>query len=133
MGLKERIKEKSAGLVRRETITLPETGEEVQVRGLMFGEKERAAELKGAKQSFTLIALVVEDPATGAPIWNANSQEDHDEIAGLHIADTDAIVEAMNRLSSGKEKAAPPAPAPLPLPSSDSESEDAPSPSLRSA
>jgi hypothetical protein len=122
--LKGRIKAKAAGLVRRETITLPETGEDVQVRGLMFGEKERAAELSGAKQSFTLIALVVEDPATGKPIWNANAQEDHDEIAALPIADTDAIVEAMNRLSRGKANGTSPSP------SSASESEAEPSPSL---
>lgn len=109
MSLKEQLKTKSASLVRRETLTLPETGLEVQVRGMMFGEKERVAEHAGFKQSAMMIALTVEDPSTGKPIWNANAAEDQQEIAGLPIADTVAIVEAIGRLSgfSGQGKGSP--------------------------
>lgn len=99
MSLKDRLDSKSAGLVRRETITLPATGEEVRIRGMMFGEKERVAELSGFKQSATMIALCVEDPTSGDAVWNANDLKDHQRIAKLPIADTNAMAEAIQRLS----------------------------------
>lgn len=83
---------------------LPETGVEIQVRGMMFGEKERVAEATGFKQSAMMIALTVEDPATGKPVWNPNTREDQDEIAALPINDTEAIVEVVNRLSGFDKK-----------------------------
>jgi hypothetical protein len=99
MSLKDRIRKRSAEFVRREPVLLPVTGETVTVRGMMFGEKERIAELTGFKQSATMLALCVEDPESGKPVWNASSLEDHEEIAGLPIPDTEAIVGAINRLS----------------------------------
>lgn len=100
MSLKEQLHSKAASLLRRETITLPVTGLDVQVRGMMFGEKERIAELTGFKQSATMLALCVEDPATGKPLWNPAAREDHDQIAALPIEDSEEIVQAIGRLST---------------------------------
>lgn len=97
MSLKEQIKSKSAGLVRRETVTLPECGVEIQVRGLMKGEVQRAGEHK--RSTDVQIALSCEDPATGKGIWNPNDHNDLEEIAALHTVDAAVILEASNRLS----------------------------------
>lgn len=97
MSLRDRIRDKSAGLVQREVITLPECGEKVQVRGLMAGEVQRAGEHK--RSTHVQIALSTEDPETGKPIWNPNSLEDLDEIAGMHSVDVAFLADASNRLS----------------------------------
>lgn len=95
--LKEQIKSKSAGLVQRETVTLPECGIEVQVRGLMAGEVQRAGQAK--RSADTQVALSAEDPKTGKNIWNPNDLNDLDEIAALHSVDLATLLEASNRLS----------------------------------
>lgn len=97
MSLKEQIKARSAELVRRERVTLPEAGIEVQVRGLMAGEARRSGEHK--RSADVQIALSVEDPATGKQIWNPNDLNDLDEIASLHTVDVATILEVGNRLS----------------------------------
>lgn len=122
MSLRDRINQKSTSLVRRETITLPATGEVVQVRGMMFGEKERVAELSGFKQSATMLALTVEDPETGKGFWNPNDQKSLDEIAALPIPDTQAIVEVINRLSGFSKEGNDNSPATESSPSSSSDS-----------
>lgn len=99
MSLKEQLAQKAASLVRREKIALPATGMVVQVRGMMTGEAVRVAELKGEKQTATMVALVTEDPEGGAAIWKANDLRDHQAILALPIADTTAIMDAANRLS----------------------------------
>jgi hypothetical protein len=95
--LRAQIKAKSASLVRRETVLLPECGMEVQVRGLMAGEVRRCGEHK--RSSDVQVALSVEDPATSKPVWNANSLDDLNEIAALHSVDLATIVDTSNRLS----------------------------------
>lgn len=97
MSLKDKIASKSAGLVKRELVTLPECGEQVQVRGLMAGEVKRAGDHK--RSTDVQVALSTEDPETGKPIWNANDLHDLDAIGGLHSVDLFTIVEASNRLS----------------------------------
>lgn len=101
MSLRDQIRTASAGLVRRETISLPDCGVTVQVKGLMAGEAQRAGEAK--RQGETQVALSTEDPETGKLIWNPNVREDLDEIAGLSTYDFATIIEASNRLS-GIEK-----------------------------
>lgn len=95
--LREQLKARSADLVRRETVTLPDCGLAVQVRGLMAGEVRRAGEAK--RSADVQVALSAEDPATGAPIWNPNSLPDLDEIASLSTVDVATLLEASNRLS----------------------------------
>lgn len=100
MSIREQIKERSAGLVLREAVTLPECGIEVQVKGLMSGEAERAGNAK--RPTDVQVALGTEDPATGKLIWNPNSREDLDEISGLHMADKATLLKAIDRLSGGE-------------------------------
>lgn len=97
MSLKEQIKSRSAELVKREKVTLPELGIEVQVRGLMAGEVRRAGESK--RSADVQIAISVEDPNTGQQIWNPNDLTDLDAIAGLHSVDMATLILASNRLS----------------------------------
>lgn len=97
MGIRDEIRSKSAALVKRERITLPECGVEVQVRSLMSGEAQRAGESK--RSGDVQVAIGTEDPETGQPIWNPNSREDLDEIAGLHAVDKAVLMKAINDLS----------------------------------
>lgn len=97
MSLREQIKTRSADLVKRERVTLPESGVEVQVRGLMAGEVRRCGEHK--RGSDVQIALSVEDPESGKAIWNPNDLNHLDEVAALHTVDTAVILAASNRLS----------------------------------
>lgn len=110
---------------------LPETGETVQVRGMMFGEKERVAGAPSEKQGYLMIALCTEDPETSKLIYNANAQEDHDLIAALPVADTEAIVDAVRRLS-GLDGAGKGSPVTGSSPSPSPESSAAPSTSSAS-
>lgn len=95
--LRDQIRAKSASLVRRERLVLPEAGIEVQVRGLMSGEAQRAGQAK--RSADVQVALCVEDPATGKFVWNPNSLDDLDEIAALHTVDQAAILDLCNELS----------------------------------
>lgn len=97
MGLRDQIRTRSAELVRRERVTLPEAGIEVQVRGLMAGEVRRAGE--HARSTDVQLALSVEDPETGQQLWNPNNLPDLDEIAALHPVDSVTLLIASNRLS----------------------------------
>lgn len=101
MSLKEQLAARSAELVRRERVTLPMAGLEVQVRGLMAGEARRSG--SHARTEDVQIALSTEDPATGKPIWNANVLEDLDAIAALHTADQATIIKKGNELSGMDE------------------------------
>lgn len=95
--LREQIKQRSADLVKRESVELPECGLTVQARGLMSGEAQRAGEHK--RSADVQVALGTEDPATGKLVWNANSREDLDEIAALHSVDKAVLLTTINRLS----------------------------------
>lgn len=95
--LREQIKARSADLVKREKVKLPESGVEVQVRGLMAGEVRRSGEHK--RSADVQIAISVEDPETGKQLWNPNDLHCLDEIAGLHSVDVATILEVSNRLS----------------------------------
>lgn len=97
MSLREEIKTASAGLVKRESVLLPECGVTIQVRGLMVGEVQRAGNAK--RSGDVQVALSAEDPASGKQIWNPNDLTDLDEIAAMHSVDVAVIVEASNRLS----------------------------------
>lgn len=100
MSLREQLKAKNATLIKRRIITLPDSGIEVQVRGLMLGELHRITDAKGtAKQTATQIGLCLEDPVTGVPVYNVGSQEDINEIHGYSINDGTAVVNTSNELS----------------------------------
>lgn len=101
MSLRERIRSKSAGLVKRETVSLPESGETVCVRGMMAGEAHRVGETKGFKQTALVMALCVEDPETGKPLWNGNVLEDVQEIEAMHPLDVAFLVNKATELSGG--------------------------------
>lgn len=106
MSLRETIRKKSASLVKRETVHLPDLDVDVQVRGLMLGEVNRITDQEGTgKQSATQIALSVEDPETSKPIWNANLHEDMEEIAGLTMNDAQLIITKGSNLSGIGKKA----------------------------
>lgn len=97
MSLREKLNTRSAELVKRERVTLPESGLEVQVRGLMQGEVRRSGE--HARATAMQIAFSVEDPETGNLVWNPTDAGHLDEIDGLHTIDSAVILEASNRLS----------------------------------
>lgn len=97
MSLKEKLATRSADLVKRKKITLPECGIEVQVRGLMAGEVRRSGEHK--RSADVQIALSVEDPETGKAVWNANVLEDLDAIAAMHTVDQAVLLKESNELS----------------------------------
>lgn len=101
MSIRAAIKSASAGLLKREKHTLPECGVEVQIRGLMAGETHRAGEAKGFKQVAIMVALAVEDPETGQPIWNANNLDSVQEIEALSPVDMAFLTKQINRLSGG--------------------------------
>lgn len=100
MSLKSRIAEKSKALVQRKTVTLPRSGEEVTVKGLMSGEYQRVNAAPEVVRGEVLACLCLEDPATpGVLLLNVNDQADRAIAAGLHIDDMTAIVEEHNRLA----------------------------------
>lgn len=129
--LKERLREKSRELIKRETVTLPETGETVVVRGLTFGENERVGTAREEKRGLMMVAVAVEDPETGKPIWNPNDVGDMQALGELPLADMQAVVKAIDRLSAGNRSASGKTGS-SPTPSSGSGSEAAPSPSSKS-
>lgn len=104
MSLKDRIQRKNAGLVKRETHTLPDAQETVQICGLMLGERSRVGEKTGFAQVATMIALGLEDPDTGERIYNANDLDDHNQIATFSGPDSDLIVDTIMRLSGMDKK-----------------------------
>lgn len=105
MSLKDRIGQKSAALVRREPLTLPQIGEKVMVRGMMSGDLLRVnAQKDEQKRALLTAALCVEDPDTGQLLWMPHSQEDLDHIGGLHQDDLIAIAELAARLSGLADK-----------------------------
>lgn len=97
MTLKEQIASRSAGLVLREKVVLPECGLEVQVRGLMAGEVRRAGESK--RSADVQVALSTEDPETNKLLWDPGNVLDLNAIAELHSVDLFTILQASNRLS----------------------------------
>jgi hypothetical protein len=100
MSLRDQIDANSASLVERGRITLPKAGLEVQVRGLMTGEQLRInAEKDEVKRMLLTIALCVEDPATGQPVWAPHNLKDLDAIERLHVSDTAAIAQEVARLN----------------------------------
>jgi hypothetical protein len=104
MGLREDLKAASLASIERETITLPKTGLVVQIRGLMFEELSRIGKLKGWKSDTTMVALAVEDPATGELLWSPNALDDANEIGMLHGRDVRLIIDTINRLSGVDEE-----------------------------
>lgn len=88
-------------MVQRETVTLPECGVTVRVRGLTAGEAHRCGSEKGFKQVATQIALAVEDPNTEQPLWQAHVLEHVQEIEALHPIDCATLVKKINELSGG--------------------------------
>lgn len=106
MGLKERLKEKSASLVERELVTLPRSREVVRAKCLMSGEQLRCGAAKPERQPLLFIALGTEDPETGKPLWNPNSLDDIESIEALHGDDMKAILDTVRRLSGMDPKAA---------------------------
>lgn len=106
MSLRDNLKKKSASLVKRRTVTLPETQEEVEIRGLMMGQVNRVTDQKGqAKQVRMQIALSTFDPQTGEQVWNADHQPDAEEIDALPTPDGLLIVNVSNELSGIGEAA----------------------------
>jgi hypothetical protein len=104
MSLKDRLKQKSDALVKREKITLPRTGEVIGVKGLMSGDLLRCSEHKGDRQSRLFVALGTEDPETGSMLWNPNDMNDLDAIGALHNDDMAAILNAVRRISGLEEE-----------------------------
>lgn len=99
--LRDQIRARSAELVKREKVTMPKSGVEVQVRGLMVGEVRRAGDHK--RPADVQIALSVEDPETGKQVWNPNDLNDLDEIAALHAVDAATLLRMSDRLSGMAE------------------------------
>lgn len=88
-------------MVRRETVTLPECGVTVRVRGLMAGETHRCGQEKGFRQVSTMVALGTEDDETGKPLFQAHVLEDVQEIEAMHPVDVAFLVKKINELSGG--------------------------------
>lgn len=105
MSLKERLKSKAHEWVRRESLTLPETGEVIQVRGMVMGEVNRINQAPKDAQEFVQVALSTEDPETGKPLWNPNSLDDLNEIRALPPMDVVKICERGNVLSGVSKEA----------------------------
>jgi len=104
MGLRDRLKEKSAALVQRSTITLPKTGEKVVVRGITTGAAERANAAPKDQVAIAIIAFCTEDPEKpGAPLFNYNDLNDRAEIANLDQNDAAAILKEYTKLSGTEE------------------------------
>jgi hypothetical protein len=109
MSIKDKLAQSSSNL-RREKVTLPRSGVEVQIRELVFGDLDRASYAKPELKNRGLIAAAVEDPETGKPVWDAKDYNDMEAIAALAKEDAEAILEAINRVSGigeeGKENSA---------------------------
>lgn len=97
---REQLRQRNREIVQREPVTLPESGLQVVVKGLMAGEVNRVSTHK--RQGDAQIALATELPS-GELIWDAEVKEDLDEIAGLHTVDQATLIQVINRLS-GMEK-----------------------------
>lgn len=107
MSLRDELKSASAALVKRRTITLPESGKVVEVRGLMLGQMNRVGEQKGqGKQVATQICSCMFDPDTGEQILNPGDANDIEIANGLSVRDGSLIIETCNELSGIGEAAA---------------------------
>ena len=93
---REQLRQRNREIVQREPVTLPESGLQVVVKGLMAGEVRRSGEHK--RSADAQIALSTELPS-GEPIWDPTIREDLDEIAALHTIDQATILQISNRLS----------------------------------
>jgi hypothetical protein len=105
MSLKDRLKQKNGSLVKREVINLPDSGERVQCKALMLGDRSRIGEKKGFSSIATMLALSLEDPDTGQLLYNPNSLDDHNEIALFSGPDSDLIVDTVLRISGMTKEA----------------------------
>ena len=92
-------------MVRRRTEVLPDSGETVQIRGLILGEINRISDQPSIRQSLYQIALSLEDPTTNQHIYNPNVLEDIQEIEAFSPRDGMHIVEVSNELSGLGKKA----------------------------
>lgn len=101
--LRDRLVSKSEGLIQRETITLPKSGEVIVVRSLMSGEMFNINASKEQYRQAITIALGTEDPETGQPIFRSNDVHDLEAVGKLHWRDIKAISDAINRLSDTDE------------------------------
>lgn len=119
MSIRDQIRQKSAALVRSECVALPDMGVEIEVRGMMLGERNRVMgegyDKDGrpvpSKLYPLLVALTCYDPSSGKQVWNPNVLEDRQEIEAMPGPTVDEIVAVALRLS-GMDKDAPKEPAP---------------------
>jgi hypothetical protein len=103
----DQLHNKSLALVKREVITLPESGMRVVVRSLMSGDMLRVNAMSDDLQALAMFAFATEDPDNpGRPIANWNTQEDRDKLAAVHVRDLTAVGEAHTRVSGGATKGA---------------------------
>jgi hypothetical protein len=103
MSLKKRMQDKAPSLVRKETITLPDMGESVVVRGLMFGKSREIGQAGDAKRATLMVANATEDPETGELVWDVDDKEDMAFIETLTLTDVIAITEKCEELSGARK------------------------------
>src|SRR4051812_23017765 len=96
--LATRLLEVSKQRIKREKLTLP-SGVEIQVRGMLLGEMERLNNMPDNRRLSGMIALLVEDPDTSEPIYNAGDNADLEAIRALGQDDANTIMEAIGRLN----------------------------------
>lgn len=103
MGLRDNLKAASVTEAKTRTRIVTVPGGDVEVRGLMSGDKIRVGEEQnahgGRRALSLLVALCSFDPATGRPIWSANDGGDLEEVANLDSSIFDPLKEAGLELS----------------------------------
>lgn len=106
MSLKERMAAKVGGgsLVKRKDVVLPDFGETVSVRGLMWGRSMEVSKAKDEVRAEMMLCYSVEDPDTHELLWDFKREKDVQFIRdNLSMDDVLAATGACDELSGGKK------------------------------
>ena len=106
MSLKERMAQKAGGgtLVKRRDVELPDFGERVSVRGLMFGRSLEVGKAKDDVRALMMLCYSVEDPETHELLWDYDKPKDVQFVRDhLSVDDVLAATTVCDELSGGKK------------------------------
>jgi len=92
----------ASGEIAEEVITLPASGKRVRVREMLAGELVDLSAMTSNRE-LRMIAAMVTDADTGAPLADRDSMEDLEKLRRLRRADFTALLEAVNRMNGEEE------------------------------
>lgn len=98
------LRDRSPGVVRKKPLTLPYRGEEITVRGLMFGRSRAVGRAPDEIRATLMFAYSAEDPVTGNLFFDPEKSEDLQWIdENISTDDIVACAEVCEELSGVKK------------------------------